>query len=428
MGGIPLRTFFWGFVFLFVSFSFSQTPSDLYKASLERYAAHDNAGYLGLAEKAKNADPERPDFIYNLARAYAVNGNKVQCIERLEDLSVFGFDYDVMHDSGFANVWNHSLLPGILEKAKEKAHHPASALLFEIHENDLIPEGITYNPRTGDFFLSSVYKRKIITVHPDGSTEDFIPEQSDGLLSIYGMKVDAPRNQLWAAGSMLPPVSVKYPAEEGHSELYKIDIDSKSIVGRYSPGETNQHMFNDLTILGNGDVFVTDMRENALYKLDQQAGTFIKWFQSPDMIAPNGITHSFDQRYLFVACQAGILRIALDDRTSLRLSSPPKTPLNGIDGLYFYNNDLIAIQPFAGPQARVMKFELNKTMDAVRRGIILESDNPLYDTPTTGTIVGNELYINGASHLVGNHFGKDGTLTDPASLKPTCILQLQLDQ
>ena len=105
-----MRLLSWGSVFLFISISFSQTPFDLYNASLARYAAHDYAGYLKLAEKAKNADPERPEFVYNLARAYALNGNKVQCIERLDDLSVFGFDYNVDHDSDFVLLWNHSLL------------------------------------------------------------------------------------------------------------------------------------------------------------------------------------------------------------------------------------------------------------------------------------------------------------------------------
>ena len=39
-----------------------------------------------------------------------------------------------------------------------------STVAFRVDERDLIPEGLAHDPVTGDFFLGSLFKRKIVRV------------------------------------------------------------------------------------------------------------------------------------------------------------------------------------------------------------------------------------------------------------------------
>jgi hypothetical protein len=106
------------------------------------------------------------------------------------------------------------------------------------------------------------------------------------------------------------------------------------------------------------------------------------------------------------------------------LQNKPNTTLTGIDGLYLYENSLIAVQNGAGPQSRIVKFELNKAMDAVTKTTVLESQNPLYNVPTTGTIVDDEFFFIANSQL--QNFDAQGNIFPPEKMQPTYILKLKL--
>ena len=43
--------------------------------------------------------------------------------------------------------------------------------------------------------------------------------------------------------------------------------------------------------------------------------------------------------------------------------------------------------------ARVVRYVLNPQLDAITRAEVLESYNPLFEVPTTGTIAGDSLYF-----------------------------------
>ena len=50
---------------------------------------------------------------------------------------------------------------------------PAS-VAFTIEEKDLIPEGITYDPGTHQFFVSSINKEKVVAINENGTARDFL--------------------------------------------------------------------------------------------------------------------------------------------------------------------------------------------------------------------------------------------------------------
>ncbi len=411
---------------LFSSTLRAQNVSEVYSLSQQKLAEHDTTGFLKHAQQAHTLAPFDLSLRVNLAKAYAMNGQKTKCIELLDDIAVIGFDYHIEADSGFMKVWKHSLLKEISARAKKISSVVASGLAFTIYEKDLIPEGITYDPRKNIFYLSSIYKRKIVGLLPDGSTFDFAGEASNGLLSTLGMRVDAARNQLWVLSTMQSGNAKIVAKEEiGKSIVHQYDLETKKLIRTYAPSDTLQHMFNDLTILSNGDVYLTDSKEGAVYTIDAKNKSLHRWYKDAKMIYPNGITVSPDQKYLFVAHWQGISRISIADTQTILISTKAKTTLTGIDGLYFYDNNLVGVQNSAGPQSRIMKFELNNNFDAVMKATILESNHPNHNIPTTGVIVGDDFYYIADSQL--ESFTQDGKIFPEEKLKPVYILKLPLE-
>jgi sugar lactone lactonase YvrE len=409
---------------LFTTTVFSQNALDVYQQSLKKLAENDTSAFLRLAQQAHTLAPKHPNIMVNLAKAFAMIGKKTKSIELLDDISVIGFDYNVENDSGFMNIWKHSLLKKITARAKSNNEIIASNLAYSLPEKDLIPEGITYDPRQQRLYLGSIYKRKIIFVNSDGTSGDLFTEAQDGLYSVLGMKVDAARNQLWAVGILNHPKErITNKNEPQKAAVFQYDLETKNLIHQYMLTDTVQHMFNDLVLVG-GNVFVTDTKYRAVYKIVPTKQTIELWFQNNDTFKPNGITVSQDQRYLFVAQWNGITRITIADTHHIQLQTKLNTTLSGIDGLYFYGNDLIAIQNNAGPQSRVMRFELNKEMNNVVQSKILESGNPLFNVPTTGVIVGDEFYFIANSQL--RSFNAEGTIFSEDQLQPTIILKLPL--
>jgi hypothetical protein len=137
----------------------------------------------------------------------------------------------------------------------------------------------------------------------------------------------------------------------------------------------------------------------------------------------NGIALSSDQKRLFISTfPDGVTVIDLESGSVRGLAHAASVSLASIDGLYLYDNSLIAIQN--GCMAhRVSRFFLNPARDGVVKAEVLERGNPLFDIPTTGAVAGGTFYFVANSQL--NNYGAKG-IVDRAKLRPISILRLKL--
>ncbi len=413
------------FIFIFTGIAAAQNPFEANYLSKQRLQEKDTAGYFYLAEQAYTLAPFNLEFTVNYARACVVTGKIKQSLTLLENVAAIGFDFGFENDSAFIKLRTQTKFKQIVNKAKENSKKTASNYAFSLKEKDIIPEGVTYDPRQQKFYVSSIYKRKIIGINMDGTSFDFVGESQDDLYSTLGMKVDAARNHLWVTGVLnVPRPKTMNDADFGKASVYQFNLETKKLLQRYTLNDTVRHLFNDLVIV-DGNVYLTDSENETIYKINTATQTFEPFYHWDYMFYPNGITVSQDQQYLFVAHWAGISRISLADTQSVMVQAKPTTTLTGIDGLYFYENSLIGIQNGAGPQSRIMKFELNKQMDAVTNAVVLESQNPLYNIPTSGTIVDDELYFIANSQL--QNFDASGRIFPDEKMQPTYILKLKLN-
>jgi hypothetical protein len=106
------------------------------------------------------------------------------------------------------------------------------------------------------------------------------------------------------------------------------------------------------------------------------------------------------------------------------LTKPHSVADANIDGLYFYKGALVGIQNPDVHPGRVMRYYLNPAGGTIERAEVLEAYNPIFDVPTTGTLVGDSLYFAANPQL--DKRGEDGSMPPPSELQDIHIVKLKL--
>jgi hypothetical protein len=255
-------------------------------------------------------------------------------------------------------------------------------LAFVTEEKDLVPEGLAYDARQNVFYLSSLNRRKIVKITPEGRVSDFVPAGRDHLLPVLGIRPDPADGTVWANS---------WSEDTARSELLHFDVSGK-LLGRYAPQGTAKHGFNDLVVRKNGEVILTDSASNQVFRFDPAALAFSPLSIHRVLSAPNGIALADDDRQLFIADDLGVVRVDLDNGNSDDVNPGPRNTLAGIDGLYWHKGSLIAVQNGIG-SPRIAAFHLSKDSSRVTQTSVLENRTSFTITPTTGAIHGNEFYF-----------------------------------
>lgn len=305
-----------------------------------------------------------------------------------------------------------------------------SDVAFTIPEADFIPEGIAYDGRTRTFFVGSTFKRKIVAVSQKGDVRDFVPEGRDGIYGVVGMRVDEKRRILWAissnAGASMPARGLDKTCL-GCSIVTSYNVESGKLLKKYAlSNKPSVHFLNDLVIGPSGDVFITDTMSGDLYRIAPGNDSLERWIGLGEKTFPNGIDISSDGRTLFVATGAGMTRVTIADRTMTIVegSATEKPPV--IDGLYFYKNSLVAIQPFE-EQRKIVRYHLDPAGSRITRTAIVEADHQLFKQPTTGVIIGSDFYfIANAQLQIFRAMYKDGAY-DRAGLADVVVMKTRLN-
>lgn len=300
-----------------------------------------------------------------------------------------------------------------------------SQVAFRIADPELIPEGIAYDPHTKTFFVGSTYKRKIVAVDAAGTARDFTTEGQDGVFGFVGLRVDPGRRTLWAissnAGDTMPARGLDKSCL-GCSTVTRYDIDSGTLLKQYElANQPSVHFLNDIAIAPSGDAYITDTMTGGVYRITRATDTLERWIDLGAGVYPNGIDITPDGSLLFVATEAGLRRI--DVRTGA--VSAISRRVGSIDGLYFYRDSLIAIQPFEALRI-VARFRLTPALDAVAGIDTLEASNPAFRQPTTGVIVGDEFYFIANAQLQAFRAMHGAGAIDRSALADVIVLRRSL--
>lgn len=389
------------------------------------YQSKDYAAFLENMKRAAALRPDHPRIVYNLSAAYALNGRKGEAVDWLTRLARMGLAYAAEADDDFASIKDSREFAEVLALLqKNRSPVGAASQAFTVREKGLVPESVAYDPATKSFYVSSVYRRKILRVDAKGDATEFATER-DGLWSVMGMKVDAARRELWVCTAAQPQMSNYVAAERGRSGVFRFDLRTGKLAGKYMlPDDSKQHWLGDLAVSSRGDVYATDSLSPALYVLRRGADKFETVLEGEPFVSPQGLDFSADERRLFVADYSkGVFVVDLGTKHYAPLAPAPDSTMLGIDGLYFYRGQLVAVQNGVNPN-RVARFFLSKDLSRVERFETAAANLPAFDEPTLGVLVRGVFYFVANSQW-GTIDGQ-GRLAPPEKLKEPVVLKLKL--
>lgn len=359
----------------------------------QNFKKDDYAAALTGLQEAERLMPDNPRVIYLTALAYALLHQKQEGLQQLDRLVQLETAYDLNRQPAFAELKGPEF--DRIVKAMEKIEAVTvvkATQVYKLEDTQFLPEGIAYEAKTGDLFLASIRKRKIIRVDAKGKVTDFITPHQDGIWGVSGIGLDKTRRILWACSTAFEADEAYTEADKGHAALFGFHLADGKLVASFplkTPGD--DHFCDDLTVAPDGTVYVSDSAGYAIHKLAPGAKELTVVMGPEAGLSPQGSALSPDSKTLFFSNYSnGIYAIDLASGKVSWVKPTVRQSLAGIDGLVAHGTDLIAIQNGIGP-SRVVELKLSADKSTITALRVLEEGNPAFGEPTLGTLKGDTL-------------------------------------
>jgi len=366
---------------------FSQTKL-IYDQSLDAYKNKDYHLFLKLAKQLDSIRPMHPTFTYNLASAYSLNGKKQEALSVLKNIVLASNTVAFEGDSDFESIKEDKKFKELLQlKVSQSAVIQSSIQKISLSENDLHPEGLLYLQKHKLWLASSIRNKKIVAFDANGKCTDWFTDCS---YSVFALKTDNNQKYLWVACSAIPEMKGFTKKDEGKSEILKIEIATQKLVQRYSV--EGSHVFGDITVAKNNDVYISDSLEPLIYKIEKDSLLLWKDLKK-EAFNLQGIALDENESKLFIADYLkGVLVIDIKTKEHSWLDFPEETSKKGIDGLVFYKKSLIAIQNGVVP-IRIVRYKLNESDTKITDFVVMDNNRKVFNEPALATLVQNKLYF-----------------------------------
>ena len=406
----------------------SPSPTDLAAQGKAAYAKGEFEEAYRLLKSASAREPTSWKYRYNLALAATKSKHFAEAARALAGVVRDGIDLDFatapdLEPLRAAAAWA-GVRDALAELGKKNASNGAR-VVFTLPEKDLLTEGLAVDPATGDFFVSSVHRRKIVRRRADGTVSDFIPEAGGDSWGVLALRVDPPRGFLWAATAAVPQMIGYDKTLEGKSRVDGYDLATGERRRRVELPGPGPHVANDLAIDASGRVYVSDSVDSSVYRIAAD-GAAIETFVPPKAFrSPQGMALDAAGAHLYIADYGrGVFRVAIDDGTKVEeLPAPPDAFLLGIDGLDRSGDSLVVTQNLARPD-RVSRLRLDADGSRIVKAEVLEMNDARIAEPTLGVVWRSSFWFVADSQW-GRFDEKTGAV-DREHLREPMILELPL--
>ena len=380
------------------------------------YQAQDFDEMVVAAGKALQARPGYPAALFNLALAQALSGNPKASFATLSLLLDRGVDFGADEMDEFATLRE---LPqwDAYRTAVEALYVPVgqAEVALQLDIDRFVPEGIAFDS-DGVAYLGSIHKGQLIRA----AAEPEVLSDRAGHWSVFGMRFHEDGSLWFASAAVAQMEGVE--GEAGETGLFRIDVETGELThSAILPDNAATQLLGDLVISGD-TVLTTDSLAGAVYRYDIDAKEFTAIVRPGEMGSPQGLALDASGEFLYVADYiGGLYRLSLGDGSSVKLAVPESITDYGIDGLYRYGSELVAIQNGIRPH-RVVALQLSDAGVGIASSRTLASGLPEFDEPTLGVVRGDEFYFVANSHW--NRFDAEGQLPD--GLSGPIILKMRL--
>lgn len=251
--------------------------------------------------------------------------------------------------------------------------------------DQVFPEGIAYQPETGDFYVSSTTDGTIFRGYDrDRTASIFLTGGADGRTSATGLKVDS-RGRLFVSGAAT-------------GQMFVYDTTSGALLASFNNGRQPTFV-NDVAVTEAGDAIFTDSMNPVLYRVFQGAGgqwqveSWLDFTGTPVVqqqgFNVNGIAASQDGRYLVVVqTNTGkLFRITIATKEVTEIDLFGASLPNG-DGILLRGRALYVVQNQNGEIA-----DVRLTPDLSRGLVVGRMGDPSFVFPTTIAQAGDDLLV-----------------------------------
>ncbi len=365
-------------------------------------------------------------ILLSLARADARVGDLDAALAHLSDYAAMGLDADVDASAALSRLKDDPRWPALrarLESNRAPVAHATT--VFALPHEDLIPEGLAWDPRSRTFFVSSVRRRKIIAVDEQGTAHDFLSPADRGVGALCGLASDGKR--LWVTMATLPQM-VGFDAKGPRATaLLAYDLATGSLGTRIDlpVDDGREHALTDLTVGPQGDVYVSDEPGRMVYALAPGATRLEPLVATGSFLSPQTPAISPDGHHLYVPDYVrGIAALDLASRRMTWIIPNAGVALDGIDDLHVVGGDLVAVQNGVTPP-RIVRFTLDARGVRATRADVLERASPGFGDPTHGLVRDGKLWFIAAAGW--GRFDDQGAATKDAPPDAPVIMALPLD-
>jgi hypothetical protein len=402
--------------------SFCQDARYFYTEAKKAQEAKDFEQFYVLIIKAHELHPYHQGILWNAGLAAALNNKPDQAFDFLNR----ALNIDATFDLNNPDLAILKTRPEFrkLEEAKAKLTTPAvnSDTAFVIEDRQLHLESVAVDPIDKMLYGGSIHKRKIIKIDRYGAVSDFTSSEQQGITGVFGLKIDGPKRILWACSS--PVQEMQHYDSTAVSKLYKFSLSTGHLVHAYQPADTlSGHIFGDLTLDSKGIPFVSDSKNNHIYKYDAKLDKLVSFFSSKEFWNIQGLSFSENDQFLYISDYVkGIYRLTMKTLELSKVTATYDISFKGTDGIQYYENSLITIQNGVQPN-RVVRHYLDATGESFVRSEIIDNAHPAFGEPTIGSLSGGVFYYVANSQWNGY---ENGAIKSSSALKPIVILKNNL--
>ncbi|OEK04962.1 hypothetical protein [Roseivirga misakiensis] len=373
------------------------SAQDYFSAAQKAYEEKDYDAFLSNMREANALRPNHPVIVPRLAAAWALTGRKIKAVQSLSQMMLMDASYDFENNSDFDNIRTHKNYKKLLAlKDKMSAEEVNDEVFKTVDAAFLHPESFVVLDN-GEVLLGSIREKKIVKILADGTIIDWLEETPYGVLA---MKPDFEADILWVTCAAIPETNGFLKSDTGKSTVLQVRLsDAKVLQGLVFEDDST---IGDIAIDKADRIWLTNSRTPYLTRNNTDTTDYIgafsgKQFDLTDVYFNlQGLTLSDDEKFLYVSDYIkGVFRVNLDpdgnEDNIRRVASPSSILLKGVDGLYYYDNSLIAIHNGSKPY-KVMRYFMNQSGRVIEREEVINRGGASLGEPTLGQIKDGYFY------------------------------------
>ena len=369
--------------------------AELETQSNQAYAEGNFLRYYIANKKLHNQRPFVAEYMINLVRACARLDKMSTAYYYMLQMQQQGLSYDLNQFEDTASIRGteaYDYMNKLMIEAGQSDGDGEVGFTLEGKPSDY--RAIAWDPNHGRLLAGTEAAGKLLAVSHDGDTTVLLEaDENNGLWSIKGLAVDAPRNRLWISSSATPDFADYSPAYRNRNALYEFDLDTMRQVARFNlPDDGVDHDLGSIAVTADGTVFVIDEKTPMVYIKTVNGDALEPFVTSPVLVSLSDIAVSPEDGRLYVADRVkGVFVVDPIKEQSAMLSGPENLNLGGITGIEYQDGKLFVVQGEFSPQ-RVMRLELDDGGYVVKTVSPMAIALPPFDGPGHSTLADGVVY------------------------------------